>query len=232
MKNIFHYACYFFVLSFCLLNTTLALEPADTVDMWDEPRHQLVFSRDHIRLLMVNIPTADTSLLHKHEFATSYVVLEDTLTTDRRVGAEWRTVEHRKMRKMGTVIDRSDYFVKPFSHQVRNIGANTLRVFALVNTRKGTYRNGESESAEDGQLLENDWFRERRLELDPGEVSDELVFNHPLVAIQVSDGISDVLNQHSRKTMPGSWSFHDAGQAFRLHNSGDRRVKLLLIEMK
>ena len=66
MSNKFYFAaCLIFNLCNPLISTS-ASEYADAVEMWDEPRHQLVFSMGNIRLLKVNIPSGDTSLLHKH----------------------------------------------------------------------------------------------------------------------------------------------------------------------
>jgi len=174
MKNHYKRCSYFFILILCLSNIVTASADVDAVDMWDEPRHQLLFSRDHVRLLLVNIPAGDTSLLHKHEYATSYVLLEDASMTSRDAEGEWSAPPQRRLRKAGEIADRADYYVKPFSHQVRNVGTSTFTTLAVVNTHAGQFRPVEKGGDGHDLLLENDWFREHRLELSAGEVRGDL----------------------------------------------------------
>jgi hypothetical protein len=232
MKYKFNYGSYFFILFFCIVNMASASENVEAVDMWDEPRHQLLFSKGHVRLLLVNIPAGDTSLLHKHEYATSYVLLRDALMTSRMAGGEWSAPQQSLMRDVGKIADRTDYSARPFAHQVRNVSSNTFKVFAVVNTHPGKFQGVVNGNTNNEVLLDNDWFREHRLNLSSGELSETLKFAYPAVVIQVSEGSSDVVNQHSSKTIVGAWSFHEAGKVFQLRNSSDKDVKLLLLEVK
>jgi hypothetical protein len=207
-------------------------EEDTAVEMWDEPRHQLIFSMDNIRLLLVNVPAGDTSLLHKHEYATTYIILEDAMMTGRMADGEWSAPRQRHMRAAGRVVNRADYSAKPFAHQVRNVSSNTFTVFGLVNTHPGQYQPGPGNNVDNGLLVDNDWFKEHRFDLSAGEVTETLQFSFPTVVVQVSNGRSDVLNQHSSKTLAGAWSVHKAGEIFQLRNTSDKLVKLVLMEMK
>jgi len=48
------------------------------LEMWEEPRHQLVFSKDNIKVMDVVIPAGDTCLFHVHRHPTIYVLLNGT----------------------------------------------------------------------------------------------------------------------------------------------------------
>ena len=209
-----------------------ATEFADALDMWEEPRHQLVFSMGNIRLLKVNIPPGDTSLLHKHEYATSYVVIEDALMTSRSSDSLWTSRRKRNMRPAGTLVDRHDYYFEPFAHQVRNVSENTFRVFALVNMAPAQEQDKLSGTIGSTGQMENAWFKEHRLELEAEQVSEQFSFANPVVAIQISAGSSLVRNQHSPKTVAGAWSYHRAAEVFQFRNPGKGKIALLLLELK
>lgn len=177
---------------------------------------------------------ADTShtLLHKHEYATSYVLLDDTSMTSRDADGEWSAPPQRRMRKTGEIADRTDYYIKLFAHQVRNVSTTTFTTLAVVNTYAGQYRPAAKGGDGHHLLLENDWFTEHRLELSVGEVSEDIKFASPVLAIQVSKVSTEVFKQHSPKNMAGGWSFHEAEQAFQLCNSSNVDVRLVLLEVK
>ncbi len=180
--------------------------------------------------MLVNIPVNDTSQLHKHEFATAYVLLEDALMTSREKGEDWKQGQAREMREVGKLVDRADYLVKPFAHQVRNIGSNTFRLIALVNTRPE--RVAGSLSVESVGKLDNAWFKEHRLELSARETSTVLEYAFTMVVIQISKGNSEIVDQHTNKTLAGAWSIHKAGQKFQLKNNSEHKIKFVLIEVK
>ena len=232
MSNKFYFTVCL-IISLCNpLNSVLASEFAGAIDMWEEPRHQLVFSMGNIRLVMVNIPPGDTSLLHKHDYATSYVVIEDALMTSRDSDASWSSRRARSMRPVGTLVDRHDYFLEPFAHQVRNVSTNTFRVLGLVNMAPGSKQDKSSGANGSADLLENDWFKEHRLELEAEQLSEQFSFVNPIVAIQVSNGPGLVRNQHSPKTVAGAWSYHRAAEVFQFRNPGKEKLEMLLLELK
>jgi hypothetical protein len=187
----------------------------------------------------VNLPPGDTTLFHKHRYATAYVLISDALVATQREGdEEWKHPGQRPLRPAGTLMDRSDYAINPFAHRVRNLDKRTLKLVALVNVASQGTEAGESEP--DGPL-DNAWFGEHRLSLSAAAQSHPLVFGNPVVVVQVSAGRSDAVPVDPRlersaiqnvKTVPGAWSWHEKGSAFRLRNLGDTGADLVIIEVK
>ena len=225
---------------YLLLGALLApalLSAQQAVEMWEEPRHQLVLELDNLKLVLVNIPPGDTSLFHMHRYATAYVIVSDALVEAQNRGeTNWKSPDARAVRSPGTLIDRSDYPAGPFAHRVRNLDNRPLRLLALVNLAAHEKRAGELET---GGLLDNAWFREHRLTLGPGAESEVLVFENPAVVVQISAGRSDAPSASSGspsiqniKTMPGAWSWHGQGSAFRLRNLGPGDADFVVVEVK
>jgi len=209
------------------------------VEMWEEPRHQLMLEMDHLRLVSVNIPAGDTSLFHQHRFATVYVLIADALVATQRKGDEgWKQPGERPLRAAGTLMDRSDYVNDPFAHRVRNQDDHALKLLALVNMSPAL--NSVGKEAEPRTLLDNTWFREHRLSVGAGAQSEALAFRNPAVVVQVSAGRSDAIPAVSTverpsiqnlKTVPGAWSWHE-GSPFRLRNLGTTRADFVIVEVK
>jgi len=212
------------------------------VDMWEEPRHQLLLDMDYLRLVSVNIPAGDTSLFHQHRYATVYVLIADALVATQRERDEgWKQPGERPLRATGTLMDRSDYVSDPFAHRVRNQDDHALKLVALVNVATNPNANAkDAKKAAPGELVDNTWFREHRLSVGAGAQSEALAFRNPAVVVQVSAGRSDAVPADSTverpsiqnlKTLPGAWSWHE-GSPFRLRNLGTTRADFVIVEVK
>src|SRR3977135_1689830 len=68
---------YFFLSIFLFAGTPSC--PAQ-IPVSKEPRHHNVFENAWVRILDVRIPPADTSLFHKHEIPSVFLVLSNTKT--------------------------------------------------------------------------------------------------------------------------------------------------------
>jgi hypothetical protein len=131
-----------------------------------------------LRLLDIRIPPGDVTLLHSHDDPTLYVTVLDAPVATQRPGEDW---EHRsRLRVLGEVTDRCDYFTDPLVHRVRNDGTELFHLIAVVNADAG----------EDGLVtvpdaaLVNRWFVVRRWDgpLDPRPANATRVFVHPASA--------------------------------------------------
>jgi len=208
------------------------------VDMWQEPRHQLVFQTENVRLAAVNIPPGDTSLWHKHEYATAYIVIQDAELGNRVDSTPVVKPSPRTMRKPGTVSDRADYVNKPFAHLVKNYDDRAFKLLGVVNMNSG---HSDLVSPGKGEApLDNDWFREHHLLLPAGETSKKLNYQNDAVVVQADHGKSNLLlavdtNENipsGHKSQPGAWSWHLAGQDFKLKNKSQGQLHFVIIELK
>jgi len=200
------------------------------IDMWEEPRHQLVFSKDQLKVMDVRIAPNDTSQYHQHRFATIYIVINDALMWGQAYGQDWkasRTIRRDKY----TIADQSmAYFKNHTYHRVCNPDTTTMHLIAILNMKEPT-----DEVFANQEGVNNRWFRESRLKLDAGKRSELLTFTYPTVMVQCKAGESAVLQDevvHSIKTEGGAFSWHEANVPFTVINESENSQEFVLIEIK
>jgi len=200
------------------------------IDMWEEPRHQLVFSKNQLKVMDVRIAPGDTSQFHQHRFATIYLVINDALMWGQVYGKEWKS-SRTSRRDRYTISDRSmAYFENHTYHRVCNPDTSTMHLIAFLNTKEPT-----DEVYVKHEGVNNRWFRETRLKLDVDEKSKVLEFPYPTVLVQCGAGESAVLQEevvHSIKTEGGAFSWHEADVPFAVVNKGAGLQEFVLIEIK
>jgi hypothetical protein len=138
----------------------------------------LVHESPGLRLLDVRIPPGDITLFHSHDHPTLYVTVQDAPVATQRPGEDW---EHRsRLRLLGEVTDRCDYYTDPLVHRVRNDGTDLFHMIAVVNADAGEHGLLTAPDAE----LANRWFVVRRCDgpLDEPPVKATRVFVHPASA--------------------------------------------------
>lgn len=206
------------------------------VPVYEEFRHRLIFEKDHVRVINVNIPPGDTSLYHIHDVPTVYVVINGALLRSQVLGGEWVDPDPAQYRQNGELIDAKGYIDKMLIHRVSNTGEEPFRVIGIMNSNTGKDRVAAAEEnmrAKSG--IDNSWFSSWRISLKPGATSDLYRLNDPAVLVQTSDGHSDVLiggHSTAEKTVSGNWSWHNKGDTFQLRNLGTSDVQLVLVEVK
>ena len=136
------------VLSSCLPSTDTAPYTGG-LEMWEEPRHQLVFSKDNFKVMNVVIPAGDTCLFHIHRHPTIYVLLNGTKYSAQNWGKEWKSVLITDLAWAGMVQDMSEPYTKSkpdVKHRVTIPDDETYHLIAIVNMGKGVQNVEESGS--------------------------------------------------------------------------------------
>lgn len=224
------------LLAMIVLFSPLAVYSGETpkLQMWEEPSHQLVFTKENIRVLDVRIVPGVTSGYHEHQYATTYIVIEDAHLKNQLWDTDWSEASTQAYRDSGTVVNRAMYVSKPSYHRVENVDDRTLHLVAVVNTQQHEYKLSDSNVGESGQF-DNQWFKMHRVQLGPRERSDSLKFSNNVVLVQFTDEPSHIIEKdiaHSFKTMPGAFSWHSAGSEFQIKNQSEREQEFILLEVK
>jgi len=205
-------------------------------EMWEEPSHQLVFEQGDIRILDIRIVPGVTSEFHSHHFATVYVRVQDALMQNQDFDEEWGARPDRPYGAAGSLMNAAGYVERNTYHRVRNTDDRTFHLLSIVNGANPIVDIESMAAGEGGDLLNNAWFAEHRIELGPGESSEMLAFENDVVLVQaegagrtyiVEDGVA-----HSAKSAAGAWSWHAAGSRFQIVNGGDQGRDLLLVEVR
>lgn len=221
----------FLSVTLLLMSTVPAAEETVVVPVYEEPYHRLVFDKDNVRIFSTNITVGDTSLFHRHQNPTLYVILCYSLMRNQNIGEDWSSPDPDQSRPSGAFFFRN-YADEPQEHRVDNIGSSPFQVIGVINFTEGG--RGSSAPADEAELS-NRWFNAYRYRLEPGKSGVGHRHDNPVIVVQVSEGRSHVLvdgRRGSAKTVKGNWSWHEAGVGHRLLNSGDTDVELVEIEIK
>jgi quercetin dioxygenase-like cupin family protein len=212
---------------------TLAEDDPVIVAAYEEPRHRLVFEKNDIRIFNTNIPAGDTSLYHFHKAPTMYVILNGALMRNQNLNEDWTDGNPDQIGKPGQLLFR-DYRAEPQTHRVNNVGKQPFQVIGVINSGTGN-EDHSSTKASAAPEVTNQWFSAYRVELDPGQSTDEHEHAKPVLIVQVNQGNSNVIEHEwptAEKTVAGTWSWHDAGVEHQLRNLGRSKLELIEIEVK
>jgi hypothetical protein len=136
---------------------------------------------------------------------------------------------------VGVTVDHANYVDKPNYHRVRNDDQKTFHVVAVINERSLAGESGTVDSSQANAIIDNAWFREHRFKIAPAANSEKLTFENDSVLVQFDEGPSHIVENgvmHSFKTAPAAFSWHPKGTEFRIGNSSQQTLELVLIEVK
>ena len=208
----------------------------DTLEMWEEPRHQLVFSKDDIKVMDIRVPPGDTTEFHLHRYPTIYVVINRVIMSQQDFGEEWTppsTVASPgiDVSSPGQIIDLSQqYITQNTYHRVANLDSSTFHFIGILSTR-----DSKEITDDPDMVLENEWFAAYRLELNAHSSSQQFTFDSPTLLIQYTKGESHILEhkiRHSHKTEAGSFSWHESNTPFVVENSDNKSIGFVVVAAK
>jgi len=112
-----------------------------------EPMHRVVFQNAWVRLLDVHIPAGDTSLMHKHEIPSVFIVLTNTKTGSEVV------VEPAKLQLTPGNIWFEGFYTSPRIHRVWNSDTSEFHVIDMELLNKTITQIDSPLNAKDFTLL-------------------------------------------------------------------------------
>lgn len=221
-----HLICLFLSLTF--FAPTFAQSP---VPIEKEPRHQLKFSNQHVRVFHVVVPPGDTSLFHTHLNDGLSVRLADASIRDEVLGGAAEEISVKR----GEVT--FGYRPSPLTHRVSCISSTPFRNIFIEVLPSSGMRSAPLPALVAGQVvvLENARVRMSRLVLVPGQ-SIELAQALPGLRVSVSEGrlAIEVPGEKVRtlKFKPGDTQWHVGGKKQVLRNVGSAPFEAVEIELK
>src|SRR3970040_2371429 len=168
-----------------LFTVGLGTLAAAQVPLTQEPRHRLVFENAQFRVLDVNVPPGDTTLDHLHDSDIVTVSMNGgTATRTQAPGQPWS--QARPGRPAGNAAV-AEYFSKPESHRVENLGATPYQLFAVENRGRGGWSTGAPLSAAATTLaIESRAFRNYDVRLARETSQTSHVHAVPTVAVLIN----------------------------------------------
>lgn len=221
-----------------LVGGSIAVSCAEekVVPVYEEPLHRMVFEREPVRVLDVQLRPGDTSLYHLHEDPIFYIALEISEIDAQIRSEEWKRTRVSEWHP-GAVAHDVGHAEKPLIHRIRNVGGETFRLIAVTNAGPPAPLDGlEADAPLPGEVeTDVEWFRQSRVTLTPDSGSEHFRSPFPIVVVQVSPGrtelaVAEAFSRHL--TGPGGFAYVEPDRGTELRNSGDVPVTLVVIEAR
>jgi hypothetical protein len=223
--NLLFMAKQFLLLAFLL---EVLIGSGQAVPVSKEPRHHNVFENDFVRVLDVHLPAGDTSLFHKHETPSVFVMIHNVKTGSEVIMEESTATALLK----DPTISFEGFYRKPRVHRVWNRDTTEFHVMDIEILNKNNY-NKTSLIKEPGfQLL----FDENpvcayRLTLN-AETNLQLKRKVPLLVVGLSNTTNNVMVNNKAFTKKSDFLFIPAGETIAFNNKEQHAYSFLVLELK
>ena len=203
------------------------------LEMWEEPMHKLVFTKDNIKVMDVVIPGGDTCQFHIHRHPTIYVLLNGAKYATQNWGMEWQHVRLMDLAWAGMVQDMSETYTTStpnVKHRVFIPDDEDYHLIAILNTGKGKENIKKANGS-----VNNLWFRENRFEVAANQQSKPIKLDFPSILVQYTEGITSIFETGASSSITskkGSYSYHAANKAFQISNESSEKQEFVTIEVK
>src|SRR5687768_4037089 len=203
-----------------LLVSTSSVFAQAPVPMHEEPRHQLVLTHQHLRVMDVKIRPGDTTLFHVHDVPALYVAVAAAPVDIQLLNGQWGGTHPAADpgRKPGDVNVDTSYVRQPITHRVTNVGAQLFNLIAITNSTVSPDDVGPPEMP--GALeLHNRWFTQSRVRLSADALQRWYSVPTPTIVVQPLPGAATVFLESGEEHVlnaPGSWALVPAGARYRL----------------
>jgi hypothetical protein len=194
------------------------------LEVYEEPMHKLVFEKDELKILDVQINPRDTTQFHLHRHPLFFVSLGWQKGADQSPNSNWIVSDAEAWPNGGTASDTS-YITKPLVHRVTNIGSKVSRLIGILNLGKGLTSSLDSSEYE----TSNRWFRSKKIELKP---NDTLIFRKlefPTIAVFYLNDKVKVMKDNRVDVLNKNWCLVEDNS--KLINSGDSKIEFIQIEV-
>ena len=203
------------------------------VPMHEEPRHRLVLTHQHLRVMDVKIRPNDTTLFHVHDVPALYIAVSVAPVDIQRVNDKWGGTHPAAdpNRSPGDVNVDTSYVRQPITHRVTNVGSQLFNLIAITNSTVSPVGGGTPEMP-GGIELQNRWFTQSRTRLSTGASSRWYSASSPTIVVQPVPGNAMLLLESGEKHLlnaPGSWALVPAGSSYRLTSRGSATLVVVQV---
>src|SRR5688572_29095698 len=207
------------VILLVLINTSRVFAQAP-VPLHEEPRHRLVLTHRHLRVMDVKIRPGDTTLFHVHDVPALFVAVSAAPVDIQRLNDKWDGTlpDADPGREAGDVNVDTSYVRQPVTHRVTNVGSQLFNLIAITSSTVSPVDSGTPEMP-GGLELQNRWFTQSRARLATGPAPRWYLASSPTIVVQPVPGEATLLLDSGGKhalNAPGSWALVPAGSRYQL----------------
>lgn len=194
-----------------------------------EPRHHKVFENEYVRVLDVHVVPGDTTLFHKHQLPSVFIVLSNAKT-----GSE--TISDAGISNVPVIYGNiwfDGFYIKPRIHRVWNsdsIEFHVMDIELLNQTYKAINSPVQQKSI---HML----FNEKPVMAYSCLLNSQSTVNFvgrkcPVLIVSLTDNIEDVTINDKLFKQKGDFIFIPAGNKSILINKGISEAQLAIFELK
>ena len=207
------------------------LSPQLPVPVHKEPRHQVKFENQYVRVLDVNFPPGYTTLFHTHANDNVAIAISGGKLRSERVGEQpGDTI---------SVTGRAGFAKASYTHRITNTGDAALRfidveILSTPSLSKNTLARDKVPGHQ--MVLENEQVRIYRIKLEPGQSTEAFTYELSGLTVVVSPAKVQ-LETPKQKTQtedfkPGAFRWHEGSRKQTLKNIGPTSFEAIDIELK
>jgi glyoxylate utilization-related uncharacterized protein len=213
------------LLLLCILQVIVC---SGQVPVSKEPRHHNVFENDYVRVLDVHLPAGDTSLFHKHETPSVFVMIRNMRTGSEVISEEAPATALAK----DPSISFEGFYAKPRIHRVWNSDTAEFHVMDIELLKQKDYQSISPIEENGFQLL----FDEKplcayRLTLN-AETTISVQRKTPLLVIGLTNALNQVMVNNKPFKKKSDFLFVPAGKATNFTNKESQPYSFVVLELK
>jgi hypothetical protein len=213
------------LMAFLLIGCAAKTDKSKFLEVYEEPMHKLVFEKDELKIIDVQINPRDTTQFHLHRYSMFFVSLGVQKAADQVPNSNWIVSDADEEWPNGETASDTSYINKPVVHRVTNIGSKLSRLIGILNLGKGLTSSLDSSEYE----ISNRWFRSKKIELKP---NDTLVFRKlefPTIAVFYLNDKVKIIKDNRVDMLNKKWCLAEDNSE--LINSGDSKIEFIQIEV-
>jgi hypothetical protein len=192
-----------------------------------EPRHHNVFENAFVRVLDVHLPPGDTSLFHKHETPSVFIVLHPVKTGSEVIIEEAKATALTK----DPTITFEGFYVKPRIHRVWNSDTSDFHVMDIEILNKVHQNISPMEHAGFQILFNEKPVTAYRLSLNAG-ADIKLKRESPFLIVGLSDATNNVTVNKKPFSKKGDFLFIPAGESIKFSSKEEKEYSFAVLELK
>lgn len=210
------------------LLTLVSLEAAAQIPVSKEPMHHNVFENAFVRLLDVHVSPGDTSLFHKHETPSVFIVLSPA-----RTGSEV-LIEEEKATALSrdASISFEGFYKTPRVHRVWNSDTTVFHVMDIEMVNKSPNEKVKPLMQEGfSLLLDEKSVRTYRYTWQPGPATT-LTAPAPLLIIGLTDATESITVNDKAFVKKGDFTYVGPGTAVTFTGKAKQQYSFAVLEIK
>lgn len=212
---------------FLLLFSLQAMLCFAQVPVSQEPRHHNVFENEFVRVLDVHMQPGDTSLFHKHETPSVFIMIHNVRTGSEVIMQEGPATALSK----DPTISFEGFYVKPRIHRVWNRDTSEFHVMDVEILNRNNKKVSTLADPTFQVLFDEKPVTAYRLTVTT-QTTTSLKRENPLLIVGLSNATNGVMVNKKAFTRKSDFLFIPGGEAVSFTNKDQQPYSFAVLELK